>query len=240
MPVIELLADDISAIAIDLPGHGRSGDWSADNGDLHALSGRIAITFCEGRTDVVGHSFGAAVALRLAVDRPDLVRRLVLVEPVFFAAAEGTEARARHDAAFQPFADAMAAGDRERATRIFADMWGGGQSFDDLPAAQQQAMIDRIHLIQASTPGIVEDSGNLMRRMNLAIAPALLISGTDSSDVIDAVHDGLAGVMPDARRIVIEGAGHMSPLTHPREVAGAIRDHLQIDKPERRCSPNHG
>jgi lipase len=36
--------------------------------------------------DVIGHSFGGTVALRLAVERPDLVRSLVLIEPVFVAA----------------------------------------------------------------------------------------------------------------------------------------------------------
>jgi len=227
-PVIERLSQEVTAIAFDLPGHGRSGDWSERDGDIHALSTRIAESFCDGPTDLIGHSFGATVALRLAVERPDLVRRMVLVEPVFFAAARGTEAHARHRAGFQPFAEAMARGDRVEATRLFTAQWGDDRAFDKLPAAQRQAMVDRIHLIPAASDGIEHDSGGLMHPgwLERAKAPTLLVAGERAAPVIGAIHDALSARMPQARPVTVPGAGHMAPLTHPEAVATLIRDHL--------------
>jgi pimeloyl-ACP methyl ester carboxylesterase len=85
-------------VAADQPGHGRQPDWDGHS-DLHAQAVREAAAMAAvlgAPVDVIGHSFGATVALRLALEQPELVRRLVLVEPVLFAAAAGS-------AAFQAF-----------------------------------------------------------------------------------------------------------------------------------------
>src|SRR5258706_8099158 len=73
------------AVALDLPGHGRSpplapdaalADLAAPVGALvEAARGRIAAP-----VDLLGHSLGGRVALRLLADRPDLVRRVVLLD----------------------------------------------------------------------------------------------------------------------------------------------------------------
>lgn len=72
-------------IAVDLPGHGRTTlggrplrcEDIAD--DLHALLQQLGYR----QVDVLGYSFGGGVALRLAVQHPAVVRRLVLVSTVF-------------------------------------------------------------------------------------------------------------------------------------------------------------
>jgi lipase len=71
---------EFSVVAPDLIGHGRS-SWAAPwtlEANAEALAGLIQ----PGRpVVVVGHSFGAAVALTLAAAHPDLVARLVLLDP---------------------------------------------------------------------------------------------------------------------------------------------------------------
>ncbi|NJM82478.1 MAG: alpha/beta fold hydrolase, partial [Tabrizicola sp.] len=81
----------VTVTALDEPGHGKAADWDGQE-EIHGLTTRIAVELAEmlgdgGPIDLMGHSFGATVALRIALDRPDLVRSLVLVEPVIFAAA---------------------------------------------------------------------------------------------------------------------------------------------------------
>ena len=72
--------------AFDLPGHGRSPDWDGVVEYQH-LSTQIAASFVIEPVDLIGHSFGATVALRLAVEQPQKLRSLTLIEPVFFAVA---------------------------------------------------------------------------------------------------------------------------------------------------------
>jgi pimeloyl-ACP methyl ester carboxylesterase len=72
-------------IAVDLQGHGRTADIDRPL-SLEAMSGHIAalIGYLDlGQVDVMGYSLGGGVALRTAIDHPDLVRRLVLVSTPF-------------------------------------------------------------------------------------------------------------------------------------------------------------
>jgi lipase len=86
------LQTPLDALAFDMPGHGRS-PLTAPPVDFHAevaglMPGLLAQVAPDGRPAlIIGHSFGAASALRHALDHPDSVAGLVLIEPVFFAAA---------------------------------------------------------------------------------------------------------------------------------------------------------
>jgi pimeloyl-ACP methyl ester carboxylesterase len=84
-PALPSLAPGRRVIAVDLPGHGRTtlGDrplrCEAIADDLRELLRRLG----HDQADVLGYSFGGGVALRLAVQHPRAVRRLVLVSTVF-------------------------------------------------------------------------------------------------------------------------------------------------------------
>jgi pimeloyl-ACP methyl ester carboxylesterase len=224
----------VELTAFDQPGHGRAAEWDGE-AELQGLTTRLAIEFAEqvgggAPIDLMGHSFGGTVCLRLALERPDLVRSLVLVEPVLFAAA-----RAAGAPAFSPFAaghmafeDEVRAGRRDTGARMFHAAWGGETGFDDLPAAQRDYMLDRIHFIVEQGPSLRDDTGGLLRYMGLESlgVPVLLVEGGESPPVIDAIMGELARRLPDATRLVVPGAGHMVPITHPGPVAAAIRAHL--------------
>lgn len=230
LPVMERLGDDLSMIAPDLPGHGRSAAWDGQ-GDYLLRCADMAESLCEGPVDLFGHSFGAVVALALMVRRPDLVRSAVLVEPVFFAAAAGTEAHARHEAGHARVRAALDAGDRDLATERFTETWGAGQAWSEIPAAQRRAMTERIHLVAASAPGLGEDSAGILEpgRLDRVAAPVLLLRGAETEPVLPEIFRTLGSRLPAAREAVVPGAGHMAPLTHPAEVAALTRAHLVRD-----------
>lgn len=74
-------------IAVDLPGHGQSPSWpeGAAFGDYAESVGATLADLGIASASVVGLSFGAMVAMRLAHDRPDLLRSLVLANGVAVA-----------------------------------------------------------------------------------------------------------------------------------------------------------
>ncbi|MFN3525339.1 MAG: alpha/beta fold hydrolase [Paracoccus sp. (in: a-proteobacteria)] len=211
--------------AFDMPGHGRSGPWmpGADDPDYHTAVTRIAAAMIDRPLDLIGHSFGATVALRIAVAAPEAVRSLTLIEPVLFAAAPS----ARQDALDSHLAQLLEEGQTEEATRAFLSIWSvdGGAN---LPPAAFAQMCGQIGLVAQTADALRRDTGRILREGGLEAieAPVLLISGEVSPPVIPAIADALAARLPDVGRAVVPGAGHMLPLTHPRQVAGLIAVNL--------------
>lgn len=232
--LVAALDDLLTGIAYDLPGHGRSADWDGTS-DIQGLSTAMAVDLLEdlagGRpVDVIGHSFGGTVALRLAVERPDLVRSLVLIEPVFFAVAvaDRPDLKADKDPRMVAYRAAVDAGDRAAAAEAFTSVWGDGRAWERMPESQRNAMIARIHLIEAGSPAIYGDCAGLLSggKLETIACPVLLIRGGDSPEVTAAINDGLARRIARSTQLAVPGAGHMMPITHPGAVADATRTFL--------------
>lgn len=224
----------VAVTAPDLPGHGQSGGWDGQS-DLHALTTRIAADLArslgQGRpVDILGHSFGATVALRLALEQPGLVRSLILFEPVLFAAARAAGAAcwpaflAEHQEVFA----LCRAGQPEAATERFHATWGGETPFHALPERQRRYMTDRIGLVLAQDATLLNDSAAMLRAMGLETLtlPVLLVEGAASPPVIPAICGELARRLPLVRHITLSGAAHMLPITHASELAPLVQTHL--------------
>lgn len=222
-PVAERLADRLRMTAFDLPGHGQSAD-PAEGADLLTLSARIAASFIERQVDLIGHSFGAVVALRLAIAAPEAIRTLTLIEPVLFAAAEGTPELEAHLQEREPFVRALESGANEEAARLFIETWGTGQEWESLPAERRARMARRIGLIRAADAALYRDSGGILQpdALESLEMPVLLIRGTESPPVMERIAEAIAARLPDVGVATVPGAGHMAPLTHPDQVAGLI------------------
>lgn len=232
--VAEALCDQLTTLAYDLPCHGRSGDWDETAGDLHDLSTDMARGLIDvavtGPVDLIGHSFGATVALRLAIENPEMVRSLTMIEPVYWAAAQqdDPEKFAKTMERDAEYVEALARGDRIGAARAFNREWGDGTPWADFPETARQYMADRIHFVAGSRPFLGEDSAGLLEAGKFARAamPALLIEGGASKEAAAAINTSIERRLPNVSRVVIDGAGHMAPITHPAPVADAISELL--------------
>lgn len=226
------LGGTLSMRAYDLPGHGRSDDWTPAR-DMQGMSVAMAadVIGSDGPMDVIGHSFGATVALRLAIERPDLVRSLVLIESVFIAAAlaDNPEMTGLHNEKNAGFRDALVRGDRVGAARAFMRDWGDGRPWESLPQEQRDMLAEKIHLIQANQATVLEDRPQILadRRIEALDVPVLLVRGAESSVFVGLTHAAIARRLSGARDVTIEGAGHMAPITHPRAVADLVSDFLE-------------
>ncbi|SIT87466.1 Pimeloyl-ACP methyl ester carboxylesterase [Yoonia rosea] len=211
------------ATLLDLPGHGRSADWDGKS-EYQSLTVEAARQSCTGPAHIIGHSFGATAALRLAVESPECVSRLTLIEPVFFAAAKGTAAFAAHMKAFRPFVAAMLMGDEARAAEIFNAQWSDSE-WTALSDRQKDYLIQRIHLVVAGGAAIEEDADGVTStaRLGALNIPVTLIRGGQTQPVIKAIHDALVARIPRATDHVVANAGHMVALTHVAQIAQIIR-----------------
>ncbi|MBY5931659.1 alpha/beta hydrolase [Tateyamaria omphalii] len=219
------LGDRLTLHAFDLPNHGKSGDWDGQ-GILHDTATAMACAVMDDigpdPIDIIGHSFGATVALRLAIEHPERVRSVAMFEPVFFAPAiaDNPGFADRYAADTVDFDAALAAGDDEKAARAFNRAWGDGPPWDTIPAPTRQYMTDRIQFVRHSTPTVLHDSAGLLApgQFDRATMPALLMAGATSPWAAE-VNGAIARRLPHVQSETLDGVGHMGPITHPQTVA---------------------
>jgi pimeloyl-ACP methyl ester carboxylesterase len=215
-----VLPDTLRVIRYSRRGHSGSecppgqGTIADDVDDLAAL---VEIA---GPAHVVGNSLGAEIALRLAVDRPELVRSLALHEPGFWTIAPDDPAVLAMQARLESAVEHLTAGGLAEGTRAFADAVVG-------PGAWDEAMPDalkRVMLANAMTFVDEEhapDNGTL-DTTRLPAVPTLLTVGEETDAAFTVVTERLAALLPDVERLTIPGAGHIPHRTHPGVYAGIL------------------
>jgi pimeloyl-ACP methyl ester carboxylesterase len=212
------------ALAFDLPGFG---DAPVAPGE-HAPWQDVLETMDDlsvDRAAIVGNSFGAAVALRLAVVAPARVSALALVS----APAPGLDPSPELAAAWDAEEAALARGDVDAAVAAVVDTW----TQPDAPAALRDrvaSMQRRAFALQAGAgPAIdardpLEDDPEALARLDV---PALVAAGEhDMPDFRDGAR-ALARELPQARHAVISGAGHLAPLEAPAAFRELVLDFLR-------------
>lgn len=212
--------------APDLPGHGRSAPFP-EGCDVQEAALAACRPLLVPGSHLVGHSFGATVALRLALAAPRAIASLTLVEPVFFAAARGCPEFVAHRAAEEVYFAACARGDTQTGARQFNRLWGAAP-WDSLPAKARQDMAAGMRFVVATEPSLWQDCHGVLApgRLETLTCPVTFIRGTETLPIIAAVHRGLRARLPRATETVIPGAGHMLTMTHAAEVAARLREHL--------------
>lgn len=196
---------------VDLPGLGRSHAAPAQGE-------RWLSRLLEGRTTptlVVGHSLGASVALRFALEHPQRVSRLVLVSPAFLQARASLPLRV----------PAIVGCALSRSTPESLARRTVPQLEGEVPEALRSAVYDLrrpgvARRVAQALAGASSERDREALRAGLARVqvPVTIVHG--ASDPL--VHAPARGAHP-LDVIEIEGAGHVPQLTHAREVAAIVR-----------------
>jgi pimeloyl-ACP methyl ester carboxylesterase len=236
----EVLTPDFRLVAYDLRGRGdsdkpRTGYSLAAHGrDLGALLDRLGLR----RAVLMGHSLGAAIALRFAVDHPARVRRLVLIDGGLDVRAEVLDslgpAIARLGMEF-PSLDAFLG--RMRGLPMFAGRWNDhleGYFRYDVETLPSGAVRPK-----ASPPAIAEELASLQRERLWTLhhrvrcptlvlrAPDGLLTATDCLMTREEAQ-AMAAAIPKAKLVEVPGTNHYTVLMgrHPR-VRTAVRAFLR-------------
>jgi pimeloyl-ACP methyl ester carboxylesterase len=229
-----LLNNRFALIAPDQFGCGGTDAWAGRQPIRMADHARLAAEVIrrQGRpVHLVGHSFGGAVALRLALDDPRLLRSLTLIEPVAFQLLrEGGAEDALLFAEIRGLAGAVFEstlnGHGHAGMRRFVDYWNGEGAWARLPAATQDRLASQVGGIAANFSCVFADGTRAADYRRIAV-PTLLLRGSESPRSVARVADRVAAALPHAEQRTIAGAGHMLPLTHAAIVAAAVTEHCE-------------
>jgi pimeloyl-ACP methyl ester carboxylesterase len=211
---VPALATDHTVIAWDMLGHGRSD--APDDASAYStpafLDHMLALVDGVGVEQAVllGHSLGGYLSLQFALAHPDRVRGVVLVD---------TGPGYRNDVARD--------GWNEMATDYAVDLETKG--LDGLPGGAElgrEVHSSAVGLAHAARNVLTQHDSHVIDGLPTITAPTLVVVGSDDAPFVKGSHY-MAGKIPHAELVVIDGCGHAPPVTHPEPFNAALRAYLE-------------
>ncbi len=188
---------------------------------LEAMAAR-ALHDTQGDLIVVAHSMGGRVAMEMGRQAPERIKGMILSSTG--AEGPGANEKAHREA---------------RINEANADMAAYAKNWPPKVLSKENA--GNVALV-ARIRQMVEDCGPAVHeRQNLALLhrpdattyigafpfPVLLITGAEDHISTEAKHDAIAALIPDARSVVLAGAGHLLPFEQPEAVSETVQNWLQ-------------
>jgi pimeloyl-ACP methyl ester carboxylesterase len=193
-------------------------------GDAAALLDHLGIA----RAHVVGHSSGAAVTAQLALDEPERVATLALLELALFSVPSGDaflEAAA-------PVFETYASGEHEAALAMFLAAVSGlapatcRTLLDErIPGAVEQAIKDADTFFDVELPALTQWRFGAEQAAAIR-QPVLSLLGSDTGLLWVEVAEFLRNSIPDIEEHTIDGVGHLLHIQRPGPVARTVADFL--------------
>jgi pimeloyl-ACP methyl ester carboxylesterase len=227
-PQLAALADEFTVVAWDEPGAGRSSDVPADfvlpdyANCLAALIGALEL----GPAHVAGVSWGGTVAQELYRHHPELVATLLLVDT--YAGWKGSLPEAEVRVRVEGVRQMLAAADH-----LF-DPTLPGLFAGDPPAefaALLEAMAADVRPESMKTALLVMAEADQRDLLPRIAVPTLLIWGERDARSPLSVARQFEDAVPDAKLVVIPGAGHVSNLEAPELFNDAVRKFCRAQPP---------
>ena len=210
---IEAYGDDFGPGA---PGR-RTLDDYADQ--VYATAEHVGQSVC-----LVGFSWGGATALRVAAVAPELVDSLAVIEPEAYALLRTQDADAYTQICGlrDRWRAHVRAGRWHDAFEEFIDFYNGPGSFAGWPSQRQEAFL-AVQQARGDLWEVLFDDGRLNSGALASLtAPVHVVEGSQTSAIDHAICDVVRRHVPHTQHTLIDGAGHMMPLTHPEPLTRAL------------------
>jgi pimeloyl-ACP methyl ester carboxylesterase len=176
---------------------------------------------------LVGNSYGAAIALKTAAKRPDLFRSMIVHEPPLFGLLkddpDSQEALQKVNLRTKVVHDLIAAGNIEKAAEEFVEKVAMG------PGAWKKLSNEMKNTYFYNAPTWYDELHD-PQSMEMDIStlsnfkkPVLLSGGSESPPFFSPVIDKLMNAIPHAKRITIEGAGHVPHRSHSENYIALVK-----------------
>jgi pimeloyl-ACP methyl ester carboxylesterase len=214
-------------VAPDLYGHGGRPAWPGERRFTLADEAAPfeALLPEEPPVHLVGHSYGAAVALRIAAANRTRVRAMALYEPAIWGTlaqlCPGEPATVEIEAVRDETIRLLDAGRLEAAAERFIDYWAGQGAWAATPAERRPRMLATIRSLRDAWLATFVERWSVAALRSLDI-PCLLLSGKRSTAAARRALTLLRDTLPRASVQEFDGLGHLGPIADPARVDAAI------------------
>ena len=227
-PQVAGLADELTVVAWDEPGAGRSSDLPAGFAlpDYASCLAALIESVALGPAHVAGLSWGGTVVLELYRHRPELVATLVLVDT--YAGWKGSlpadEVRTRVEGLHR-----MLAAPAQEFDPTLPGLFAGDPPPEFVPLLEEIAHDVRPETLRAQLLLMAEaDQRDLLPRISV---PTLLIWGEqDARSPLDVARQ-FENAIPAAKLVVLPDCGHVSNLEQPERFNDVVREFCRAHPP---------
>jgi 3-oxoadipate enol-lactonase len=225
-PQMAALEDRYRCIAYDHRGQGKSADGTGRRIDMNTVTDDAAAlieALGVGPVHFCGLSMGGIVGMRLAIDRPDLVRSLILLGTT----ADPEPSKLKYKA-MNVFARFFSMGPVAKA--VMPVLYGKTALADPARAVERSTwhkqLVGNRRSIWRAVNGVLERQ-SLLGELGKIVAPTLVVVGEEDVATVPARSERIARAIDSAKLAVIPRAGHGSTLEQPAAVTATIAAFLQ-------------
>lgn len=226
------LSDQFRVVASDALGAGKSPPWP--DGEPGALSQEVLLLsqVLEGLGEeffVVGHSYGGAVALKIALAYPDRVKGIALYEPTLFAVlGQDSPEQTALNEIVSVVDDAVTFIERDdvsSAAERFIDYWMQPGAWSSMPDEVRGPIARSMFDVERWREALLYEPTRLDEFSRMDI-PVLYMTGGRSPASSRGVARLLTAALPQVETVEFDDLGHMAPVTHPKQVNLHIKHFL--------------
>ncbi len=210
--LMEELGGEFRLRAFDAAGQGRSQPWPEERAYSVAAESKIVDALAASEVRLDAH-----------------LASLTLVEPVMFSLlrqAGKERAWKEIEQVAGVFRELVRVGQPEEAMNGFVDYWTTQGTWAAMPKERRESMIATAPKICLQWDASFGNDYTLVEFSRLS-CPTLLVRGSETTLAARSVVGLLCNALPNCHLVEIEGAGHMSPITHAKAVNPHIADHIR-------------
>jgi pimeloyl-ACP methyl ester carboxylesterase len=193
-----------------------------------------------GKAHLVGHSYGGAVATHVALSHPDMVASLTVYEPVLFSLLHGSDSTSISTGEIYRTADSIASQldtiyGRWQGARDFINYWSGHDAWSQFANRQRARLASLMPKVAAEFHALM-GAGTTVGALARLQMPVRLFCGSTTRNPVRHIVDVFAEHAPGVELQLLDGLGHMAPVTHPDVVNPLIVSHIIDERSAREAA----
>ncbi len=230
--LMEQLAPSYTVSAPNLFGYGQTPAWTSGTNQTLADQADLILELLPQSLDnvcLVGHSFGASVAMKAATELGDRVKKLILIEPnLFFLLRDSGRIEALEDLyrLRDLIQSAVSEAEWRYAAEKFADYWGGSGTWAATHDQRRSVFAQSLRPTAFEWDAIMGESTTLSDFINPLPNNTAVVWDPTTVRPIREIVELLREASP-WWFVELLGGGHMAPLTHPEIVNPVIEELLK-------------